>query len=107
MANATSGRIFATVPKYHFGPIPAENDPKRNQGVLFGEFWDLRMDFRQWGVHYPPVSEIARRAHYGAQSMVISGDYEDDEDNGEWFIYIGRMFHQLQLLDHTCTNWKV
>ncbi|KAL6576479.1 hypothetical protein OROHE_000260 [Orobanche hederae] len=89
MANAASGRIFVTVPKDHFGPIPAENDPERNQGVLVGEFWDLRMDVRQWGVHYPPVAGIAGRAHYGAQSVVISGGYEDDEDNGEWFIYTG------------------
>ncbi|GFQ03381.1 E3 ubiquitin-protein ligase orthrus 2 [Phtheirospermum japonicum] len=89
MANASSGRIFVTVPKDHFGPISAESDPERNQGVLVGEFWDLRMDVRQWGVHYPPVAGIAGRAHYGAQSVVISGGYEDDEDSGEWFIYTG------------------
>ncbi|KAI3455158.1 hypothetical protein Pfo_011821 [Paulownia fortunei] len=89
MANAASGRIFVTVPKDHFGPIPAENDPERNQGVLVGETWDLRMDCRQWGVHYPPVAGIGGKAHYGAQSVVISGGYEDDEDNGEWFIYTG------------------
>lgn len=89
MANASSGRIFVTVPKDHFGPIPAENDPERNQGVLVGETWDLRMDCRQWGVHYPPVAGIGGRAHYGAQSVVISGGYEDDEDCGEWFIYTG------------------
>ncbi|GER48548.1 zinc finger C3HC4-type RING finger family protein [Striga asiatica] len=83
MANAASGRIFVTVPKDHFGPIPAESDPERNQGVLVGETWDLRMDVRQWGVHYPPVAGIAGQAHYGAQSVVISGGYEDDEDNGE------------------------
>ncbi|PIN05843.1 Histone-lysine N-methyltransferase [Handroanthus impetiginosus] len=89
MANAASGRIFVTVPKDHFGPIPAENDPVRNQGVLVGETWDMRMDCRQWGVHYPPVAGICGRAHYGAQSVVISGGYEDDEDHGEWFIYTG------------------
>ncbi|KAL0415529.1 UNVERIFIED_CONTAM: E3 ubiquitin-protein ligase ORTHRUS 2 [Sesamum latifolium] len=89
MANAASGRIFVTVPKDHFGPIPAENDPERNQGVLVGETWDMRMDCRQWGVHYPPVGGIGGKAHYGAQSIVISGGYEDDEDHGEWFIYTG------------------
>ncbi|KAL6572334.1 E3 ubiquitin-protein ligase ORTHRUS 2 [Orobanche minor] len=89
MANAASGRIFVTVPKDHFRPIPAEIDPERNQGVLVGEFWDLHMDVRQWGVHYPPVAGIARRANYGARSVVISRGYEDDEDNGEWFIYTG------------------
>ncbi|XP_073313678.1 E3 ubiquitin-protein ligase ORTHRUS 2-like isoform X2 [Primulina huaijiensis] len=89
MANASSGRIFVTIPKDHFGPIPAENDPERNQGVLVRETWDLRMDCRQWGVYYPPVAGIGGRAHYGAHLVVISGGYEDDEDCGEWFIYTG------------------
>ncbi|KAL2478962.1 E3 ubiquitin-protein ligase [Forsythia ovata] len=89
MANAASGRIFVTVPKDHFGPIPAENDPERNQGVLVGESWAMRMDCRQWGVHYPPIAGIGGKAQYGAQSVVISGGYEDDEDHGEWFIYTG------------------
>ncbi|KAK6147963.1 hypothetical protein DH2020_018875 [Rehmannia glutinosa] len=109
MANAASGRIFVTVPKDHFGPIPPENDPERNQGVLVGESWDLRMDCRQWGVHYPPVAGIAGRAHYGAQSVVISGGYEDDEDNGEWFIYTGRCrlllhfsYHSVHTYCDTC-----
>ena len=29
-ANAASGKIFVTTPMDHFGPILAENDPKRN-----------------------------------------------------------------------------
>lgn len=90
MANAASGRIFVTTPSDHFGPILAENDPERNQGVLVGESWDLRMECRQWGIHYPPVSGIAGQSNYGAQSVVISGGYEDDEDHGEWFLYTGR-----------------
>lgn len=90
MANAASGRIFVTTPSDHFGPIPAENDPVNNRGVLVGESWDLRMDCRQWGIHYPHVSGIAGQAKYGAQSVVLSGGYEDDEDHGEWFLYTGR-----------------
>ncbi|EPS68062.1 hypothetical protein M569_06710, partial [Genlisea aurea] len=89
MANASSGRVFVTVPRDHFGPIGAENDPERNLGVLVGESWDLRMECRQWGVHYPPVAGIAGKAHYGAQSIVVSGGYQDDEDHGEWLIYTG------------------
>ena len=81
-----------TLPKDHFGPIPAENDPERNLGVLVGETWKMRMEVRQWGVHYPPIAGISGKAHYGSQSVVISGGYEDDEDHGEWFIYTGRLF---------------
>ncbi|XP_010414802.1 PREDICTED: E3 ubiquitin-protein ligase ORTHRUS 2-like [Camelina sativa] len=88
-ANASGGRIFVTMPNDHFGPIPAENDPCRNLGVLVGESWADRHECRQWGVHFPQVSGIAGQAKHGAQSVVISGGYVDDEDHGEWFLYTG------------------
>ncbi|XP_052205944.1 E3 ubiquitin-protein ligase ORTHRUS 2-like [Diospyros lotus] len=88
-ANACSGKIFVTVPPDHFGPILPENDPERNQGVLVGETWEDRMECRQWGAHLPHVAGIAGQADYGAQSVALSGGYEDDEDHGEWFLYTG------------------
>ncbi|XP_068636646.1 E3 ubiquitin-protein ligase ORTHRUS 2-like [Aristolochia californica] len=88
-ANACSGKIFVTVAPDHFGPILAENDPERNQGVLVGELWEDRMECRQWGAHLPHVAGIAGQADYGAQSVALSGGYEDDEDHGEWFLYTG------------------
>ncbi|MBA0588245.1 hypothetical protein Gorai_001357 [Gossypium raimondii] len=89
-ANAASGKIFVTVPPDHFGPITAENDPDRNQGVLVGECWEDRLECRQWGAHLPHVAGIAGQSNYGAQSVALSGGYEDDEDHGEWFLYTGR-----------------
>uniref|UniRef100_A0A0D6R549 RING-type E3 ubiquitin transferase n=1 Tax=Araucaria cunninghamii TaxID=56994 RepID=A0A0D6R549_ARACU len=89
LSNAASGRIFVTVPPDHFGPILAENDPERNQGVLVGEYWGDRMECRQWGVHLPHVAGISGQSDYGAQSVALSGGYEDDEDHGEWFLYTG------------------
>uniref|UniRef100_A0A803PIV9 RING-type E3 ubiquitin transferase n=1 Tax=Cannabis sativa TaxID=3483 RepID=A0A803PIV9_CANSA len=88
-ANACSGKIFVTTAPDHFGPIPAENDPERDQGVLVGESWEDRMECRQWGVHMPHVSGIAGQSTYGCQSVALSGGYEDDEDHGEWFLYTG------------------
>ncbi|KAL3701928.1 hypothetical protein R1sor_019950 [Riccia sorocarpa] len=88
-ANAASGKIFVTVPPDHFGPIPAENDPDRGQGVLVGESWPDRMDCRQWGAHLPHVAGIAGQSTLGSQSVCLSGGYEDDEDHGEWFLYTG------------------
>ncbi|KAL2650224.1 hypothetical protein R1flu_018352 [Riccia fluitans] len=88
-ANAASGKIFVTVPPDHFGPIPAENDPERGQGVLVGESWPDRMDCRQWGAHLPHVAGIAGQSNLGAQSVCLSGGYQDDEDHGEWFLYTG------------------
>lgn len=88
-ANAASGKIFVTVPPDHFGPITAENDPVRGQGVLVGETWEDRMECRQWGAHFPHVAGIAGQSDHGAQSVALSGGYEDDEDHGEWFLYTG------------------
>ncbi|CAN0890916.1 E3 ubiquitin-protein ligase ORTHRUS 2 [Linum grandiflorum] len=88
-ANAASGKIFVTVAPDHFGPIPAENDPVRNQGVLVGECWEDRLETRQWGAHRPHVSGIHGQSSYGAQSVALSGGYQDDEDHGEWFLYTG------------------
>ncbi|KAJ9549443.1 hypothetical protein OSB04_021986 [Centaurea solstitialis] len=88
-ANACSGKIFVTVPPDHFGPILAENDPERGTGVLVGETWEDRMECRQWGVHLPHVAGISGQSDYGAQSVALSGGYEDDEDHGEWFLYTG------------------
>lgn len=89
-ANAASGKIFVTIPSDHFGPIPAENDPERNLGVLVGESWEDRLECRQWGAHFPHVAGIAGQSNIGAQSVVLSGGYQDDEDHGEWFLYTGR-----------------
>ncbi|KAF2288372.1 hypothetical protein GH714_007158 [Hevea brasiliensis] len=88
-ANACSGKIFVTVPPDHFGPILAENDPVRNQGVLVGELWEDRLECRQWGAHLPHVAGIAGQSTYGAQSVALSGGYVDDEDHGDWFLYTG------------------
>lgn len=89
-ANACSGRIYVTVPSDHFGPILAENDPERNQGVLVGESWEDRQECRQWGAHFPHVAGIGGQSSHGAQSVALSGGYKDDEDHGEWFLYTGR-----------------
>ncbi|KAL4384243.1 hypothetical protein GQ457_15G007100 [Hibiscus cannabinus] len=88
-ANAASGRIFVTVPTDHFGPILAGNDPERNRGVLVGDTWEDRLECRQWGGHFPPIKGIAGQKDHGAQSVVLSGGYKDDEDHGEWFLYTG------------------
>ncbi|KAE9607202.1 putative methyltransferase chromatin regulator PHD family [Lupinus albus] len=89
LANACSGKILVTVPQDHLGPIPAENDPTRNRGVLVGDTWMNRMACRQWGAHFPHISGICGQSTFGAQSVALSGGYVDDEDHGEWFLYTG------------------
>jgi len=87
-ANAASGRIMVNIPNDHFGPIPPEADP-RGIGVQVGHWWRDRLDCRQWGAHFPHVAGIAGQSGVGAQSVVLSGGYEDDLDEGEWFLYTG------------------
>ena len=41
------------------------------------------------GIHRPPVSGIHGRENDCAYSIVLSGGYEDDVDNGEEFYYTG------------------
>ncbi|KAI3890903.1 hypothetical protein MKX03_033288 [Papaver bracteatum] len=47
----------------HFGRTPVENDPMNQGIVLVGE--------------------------YGAKSVALSGDYEDNHNHGDWFLYTG------------------
>eukprot|EP00271_Cylindrocystis_brebissonii_P004415 TRINITY_DN16066_c0_g2_i1.p1 TRINITY_DN16066_c0_g2~~TRINITY_DN16066_c0_g2_i1.p1 ORF type:complete len:578 (+),score=66.66 TRINITY_DN16066_c0_g2_i1:38-1771(+) len=88
-ANACSGRIFVTIPPDHLGPITAEYDPEDGKGVWVGRMWEDRMECRQWGAHFPHVAGIAGQSEFGAQSVALSGGYEDDLDMGEYFIYTG------------------
>jgi len=85
-ANACSGKILVTIPKDHFGPILIENDPNRNRGGLVGDIWENRMECRQWGSHF---SHVAGQSTHGAQFVALFGGYVDNEDHGEWFLYIG------------------
>eukprot|EP01025_Chloroclados_australasicus_P041361 TRINITY_DN4378_c0_g1_i1.p1 TRINITY_DN4378_c0_g1~~TRINITY_DN4378_c0_g1_i1.p1 ORF type:complete len:786 (-),score=106.64 TRINITY_DN4378_c0_g1_i1:1320-3545(-) len=89
MANAASGRMMVTMNNYHFGPITAEMDTTRGLGVRVGDWWKYRLDAYQWGVHMNHVGGISGQARLGAQSVVISGGYEDDLDEGDWFLYTG------------------
>ncbi|KAL4717783.1 hypothetical protein ACJJTC_000932 [Scirpophaga incertulas] len=68
------------MPPNHFGPIP---------GIEVGMCWRFRIQLSESGVHRPPVSGIHGRDVEGAYSIVLSGGYEDDVDNGNEFTYTG------------------
>ena len=68
------------VDKNHFGPIP---------GIEVGMSWMFRMQICEQGLHRPPVAGIAGTAALGCPSLILSGGYEDDEDNGDMFTYTG------------------
>eukprot|EP01024_Parvocaulis_polyphysoides_P030878 TRINITY_DN28054_c0_g3_i2.p1 TRINITY_DN28054_c0_g3~~TRINITY_DN28054_c0_g3_i2.p1 ORF type:complete len:721 (+),score=140.41 TRINITY_DN28054_c0_g3_i2:81-2243(+) len=89
MANAASGRMMVQMKNHHFGHITAEMDTTRGLGVRVGDWWKYRLDAYQWGVHMNHVGGISGQSGLGAQSVVISGGYEDDRDEGDWFLYTG------------------
>jgi hypothetical protein len=42
------------------------------------------------GAHSPHIARIPSQSRFGAQSVALSGGYEDDEDHKDWFLYTGR-----------------
>lgn len=79
---ATVGRTkeCKVVDKDHFGPVP---------GIEVGMNWFFRVQISEEGIHRPHVAGIAGSAKTGCPSLVLSGGYEDDIDNGEEFTYTG------------------
>ncbi|KAG5881112.1 hypothetical protein JTB14_024357 [Gonioctena quinquepunctata] len=68
------------VSKDHYGPVP---------GIEVGTCWKFRLQVSEDGVHRPHVAGIHGRENDGAYSLVFSGGYEDDRDEGEEFLYTG------------------
>lgn len=63
-----------------FGEIP---------GVPEGSLFDSRLELSRAGVHRPNQAGISGSAAEGADSIVLSGGYEDDLDEGDLIVYTG------------------
>jgi len=59
-------------------------------GIQVGKTWRSREDCSRDAVHGPLRAGIHGTAEDGAYSIVMSGGYEDDDDNGDVFIYSGQ-----------------
>ena len=64
-----------------FGPI---------LGVPVGTTFQSRKVLSQSGVHRPTMAGIAGSGVEGAESIVASGGYEDDLDQGDVLTYTGQ-----------------
>jgi putative restriction endonuclease len=64
-----------------FGPVP---------GIAPGHEFANRLELWSAGVHRQTQAGISARQGEGAESIVLSGGYEDDEDLGAIIIYTGR-----------------
>ncbi|KAK7010488.1 E3 ubiquitin-protein ligase UHRF1 [Biomphalaria glabrata] len=80
MACVGRSKMCTIVSSNHYGPIP---------GVEVGTLWKFRVQVSEAGVHRPHVAGIHGREEDGAYSIVLSGGYEDDADDGEEFYYTG------------------
>lgn len=68
------------MPDRHFGHI--EDIP---EGAVFG----TRQELHAAGVHRPLQAGISGSAAEGADSIVVSGGYEDDQDDSDVIVYTG------------------
>jgi putative restriction endonuclease len=68
------------MPERIFGHIP---------GYPVGSWLESRAALAEAGLHRPPVAEISGTESEGADSIVLSGGYEDDEDLGDEIVYTG------------------
>ncbi|XP_072761128.1 E3 ubiquitin-protein ligase UHRF1 [Anoplolepis gracilipes] len=80
MACVGRTKICSLVPPNHRGSIP---------GIEVGMCWMFRLQVSEAGVHRPHVAGIHGREQDCAYSIVLSGGYEDDIDNGDEFLYTG------------------
>ena len=58
-------------------------------GIIEGESFLSRLDLSFSGIHKPTQAGISGSQNEGADSIVVSGGYEDDEDHGDFIIYTG------------------
>ncbi|KAK7018449.1 PUA-like domain-containing protein [Favolaschia claudopus] len=57
-------------------------------GIKVGAVFEFRRDLHQAGMHLGLIAGISG-SKAGAYSIVLSGGYEDDNDEGDTFVYIG------------------
>src|SRR3954470_11214782 len=63
-----------------FGDIPGQPEGSR---------YASRQEAHEAGVHRPIQAGISGAAAEGADSIVVSGGYEDDQDYGDTIVYTG------------------
>lgn len=59
------------------------------EGINEGQSFRNRLDLSFSNVHKPTQAGISGSQNEGADSIVVSGGYEDDEDHGDVIIYTG------------------
>ena len=60
------------------------------EGTSEGQVFANREELRLSGIHAPPRAGIWGKQDEGSASIVLSGGYEDDVDDGEYIFYTGQ-----------------
>jgi hypothetical protein len=80
---------------YRFDPaLPRPEHAKKQifghlPGLYIGKKWHSRIGAAWDGTHHATVAGISGNSELGAWSVVLSGGYEDDFDEGYRFVYTG------------------
>jgi len=61
------------------------------EGIAVGTEFENRVELAASGIHKPTQAGISGSTTEGADSIVVSGGYEDDEDYGDYIIYGGQV----------------
>lgn len=69
-----------------FGHIP---------GYPEGSLFENRAELSESKVHVPSQAGISGSQTEGAESIVLSGGYEDDTDEGDVILYTGHKRHRI------------
>ena len=95
IAGSPCSEELATIP-----PLGKDRDEQEvKMARVFGEIPDYppgsefpnRSSLSESGVHRPPQAGISGGEREGADSIVVSGGYEDDEDYGDYIVYTGHV----------------
>lgn len=78
------------------------------KGTFEGDIFESRSALSMTNIHRPLQAGISGTEKEGADSIVLSGGYEDDEDNGDIIIYTGHGGRsnesKFQVADQTLTK---
>jgi predicted restriction endonuclease len=89
--------VLETLDRLGYESIDLRGQGKRSEKARYGEIperpvgatFPNRTELQRAGVHRPGQAGICGTRKFGAESIVVSGGYADDEDIGDVIIYTG------------------
>ncbi|KAF8063465.1 PUA-like domain-containing protein [Lyophyllum atratum] len=89
MAEAMRARLMADTSMFPAGLPPPTDRRFGDRGYPVGSTFESRESLRKAGMHGPTVAGIWGSVDLGAFSVIVSGGYADDRDEGDFIEYTG------------------